>query len=55
MAQARAASLGRAYNYAHVSSTYLGMYQAATYDKLATIKPRVWCESAALESARHMY
>merc|ERR1740117_237774 len=40
--QARAASLGRAYNYAHVSSTYLGMYQAATYDKLATIKPRVW-------------
>jgi hypothetical protein len=40
--QARGASLGRAYNYAHVSSTYLGMYQAAVYDKLKTIKPRLW-------------
>jgi hypothetical protein len=40
--QARGASLGRAYNYAHVSSTYLGMYQAAVYDKLTTIQPRVW-------------
>ena len=40
--QARGASLGRAYNYAHVSSTYLGMYQAACYDKLPTLKPRVW-------------
>ena len=40
--QSRGASLGRAYNYAHVSSTYLGMYQAAIYDKLKTIKPRVW-------------
>ena len=40
--QARGASLGRAYNYAHVSSTYLGMYQAATYDKQKTIRPRLW-------------
>lgn len=40
--QSRGASLGRAYNYAHVSSSYLGMYQAAVYDKLTTIKPRVW-------------
>ena len=30
------------YNYAHVSSTYLGMYQAAMYDKLPTIQPRLW-------------
>lgn len=36
--QARGASLGRAYNYAHVSSSYLGMYQAAVYDKLQTIQ-----------------
>lgn len=40
--QPRGASLGRAYNYAHVSSQYLGMYQAAEYDLLKTIKPRVW-------------
>ena len=40
--QARGASLGRAYNYAHVSSSYLGMYQAAVYDKLDAIKPRLW-------------
>jgi hypothetical protein len=40
--QARGASLGRAYNYAHVSSTYLGMYQAAEYDGLATIRPQRW-------------
>ena len=40
--QARGASLSRAYNYAHVSSQYLGMYQAAVYDQLKTIKPRLW-------------
>ena len=40
--QARSASLGRAYNYAHVSATYLGMYQAAEYDEQNTTMPRLW-------------
>ena len=48
--QARGASLGRAYNYAHVSSTYLGMYQAAIYDKLPTIRPRLWYLTRAFKT-----
>jgi len=52
--QGRAASLGRAYNYAHVSSSYLGMYQAAVYDKLPTIRPRVWYLTRAYKTIMAM-
>jgi hypothetical protein len=52
--QDRGASLGRAYNYAHVSSTYLGMYQAACYDDLKTLKPRVWYLNRAYKTIMAM-
>eukprot|EP00947_MAST-08B_sp_MAST-8B-sp1_P005461 g5461.t1 len=53
--QARGASLGRAYNYAHVSSTYLGMYQAAEYDALKTLRPRKWYLTRAYKTIVAMY
>ncbi len=41
--QARAASLGRAYNYPHQSSVYLAMYlAAANYDALETAREPRW-------------
>ena len=52
--QARGASLGRAYNYAHVSSTYLGMYQAAEYDALPTLRPRLWYLTRAYKTIAAM-
>lgn len=41
--QARAASLGRAYNYPHQTSVYMAMYRATTgYDRLASTHEPLW-------------
>ena len=54
--QARGASLGRAYNYAHVSSVYLAMYlAAANYDALNTTKPARWYLTRAYRTIVAMY
>lgn len=54
--QGRGASLGRAYNYAHVSSVYLGMYlAAANYDALNTTKPARWYLTRAYRTIVAMY
>lgn len=53
--QARGASLGRAYNYAHVSSSYLGAYQAARYDAIKMLRPRTWYLTRAYKTITAMY
>ena len=54
--QARAASLGRAYNYPHQTSVYLAMYLvAANYDGLHTSQPARWYLTRAYKSIVAMY
>ena len=54
--QARAASLGRAYNYPHQSSVYLAMYLvAASYQRLQTAHPPSWYLRRAYKTVVAMY
>lgn len=54
--QARAASLGRAYNYPHQSSVYLAMYLvAANYDGIKTLKPARWYLMRAYKTITAMF
>ena len=54
--QARAASLGRAYNYPHQNAAYMAMYAAAAnYDGLTTAHPPRWYLERSYRTIKAMY